>query len=338
MAPQKRRNEPRHSGTLKVLYNVSGIFKAIRGGRATRQSLADELELSTKQIKRYLDVLTEFGVQYDSDEDGNIGENIRIRSPIGKNNEPLNIIALNKEEFYILFSLMAGLTQVENAATKNEIFKKISNALGADAIDIHQLKTSLTGFTKAYKSYEGKRTVIATLMAALATNQVCSIQYKGMNGKDPEEYIIHPYQMTEFDGGLYVFAFVPQRKGVRLFAIERMASASKEGGSFFRKKDIENEIATKKQQAFRILDDGKPLKVMLRFIADKAPYVRERHWHDSQKITQNKDGKITLSFTASGRVEIVRWILSWGADCEVLGPPDLKAEVVTTLKAAAKQY
>jgi len=338
MAPPKKRNEPRHSGALKVLYNVSGIFKAIRRGGATRQSLANELDLSTKQIKRYLDVLTEFGVQYDSDADGNIGENIRILSPMGRNNEPLNIIALNQKELYILFSLMAGLTQVEKAKDKERIFNKISNALGAAAIDVNQLKASLTDFTKAYKSYDGKRKEIATLMAALATNQVCRIQYKAMNGQGPEEYTIHPYQMTEFDGGLYVFAFVPQRKGVRLFAVERMESASKEGGGFARKQDIEKEIFTKKKRAFRILDDGEPLKVALRFSASKAPYVQERSWHDSQKITKNKDGSITLSFTATGRIEIVRWILGWGEDCEVVGPSDLKAQVAATLKAAAKKY
>jgi predicted DNA-binding transcriptional regulator YafY len=39
-----------------------------------------------------------------------------------------------------------------------------------------------------------------------------------------------------------------------------------------------------------------------------------------------------------GTIEIRRWILEWGAQVEVLAPPELRDEVAATYRAAAARY
>ena len=58
----------------------------------------------------------------------------------------------------------------------------------------------------------------------------------------------------------------------------------------------------------------------VRFSAWQARYIKQRTWHPSQEIEELDNGEIILSFQAGGFYEIKSWILSHGADAEVLEP------------------
>ena len=91
--------------------------------------------------------------------------------------------------------------------------------------------------------------------------------------------------------------------------------------------DIESRI----QQAFGItLED--PIDVKIRFSAWQARYIKQRIWHPSQEIEEQDNGEIILSFQASGFYDIKSWILSHGADAEVLEPAALREEIIETLE------
>ena len=54
---------------------------------------------------------------------------------------------------------------------------------------------------------------------------------------------------------------------------------------------------------------------------------------DTRQIVRQLDnGEIILSFQASGSYEIKSWILSHGADAEVLEPASLREEIIEELK------
>jgi len=72
--------------------------------------------------------------------------------------------------------------------------------------------------------------------------------------------------------------------------------------------------------------------VRLRFSQRVATYLKERLWHPSQTIRERSDGSIDLAFTTTGRQELVRWILSWMPEVQVLGPVDLRRRVLERLK------
>ena len=78
-----------------------------------------------------------------------------------------------------------------------------------------------------------------------------------------------------------------------------------------------------RSRAFPTLIRPEKLNVIIRFSREQAPYVLERQWHSSQSLKENKDDTVDLSFTASSLYEVKRWVLSCGADAQVLGPPEL---------------
>lgn len=80
------------------------------------------------------------------------------------------------------------------------------------------------------------------------------------------------------------------------------------------------------------------MDVVLRFRPDQAPYVRERLWHPSQKLTDLPDGGVELRFRAGGPFEIRRWTLSWGEAVEVMSPQELRKAVKQVLSSARSLY
>ena len=60
--------------------------------------------------------------------------------------------------------------------------------------------------------------------------------------------------------------------------------------------------------------------------------------HESQKIKQNGDGSIEVTFRVAGLDEINRWILSFGPEAQVLEPSRLKQMVCVDLQKSLGQH
>jgi len=68
--------------------------------------------------------------------------------------------------------------------------------------------------------------------------------------------------------------------------------------------------------------------------------VSERRWHPSQELKPigKKGETVEMVLELSDFEEIIRWILSWGPQIEVMEPPELRTRVRDDLKVAAKIY
>lgn len=79
------------------------------------------------------------------------------------------------------------------------------------------------------------------------------------------------------------------------------------------------------------------VEVKVRFSSAVASRVKEAVWHPSQSIEDEGKG---LLFTArvAGTAEITPWILSWGADAEVLSPPQLRQHLAEMASRQLRLY
>ena len=58
-----------------------------------------------------------------------------------------------------------------------------------------------------------------------------------------------------------------------------------------------------------------------------AGYIKEKIWHESQKLHPQKDGSLIFEAEVAGTEEIKSWILSWGKEATILEPAELKAKI-----------
>ena len=91
-------------------------------------------------------------------------------------------------------------------------------------------------------------------------------------------------------------------------------------------------------RAWDIIADQAPTDVVLRFSPAVAARVAETRWHPSEVRESQPDGSLVWRARVAGTIEIRLWILSWGADIEVVEPADLRADVLATLRAAEDLY
>lgn len=83
---------------------------------------------------------------------------------------------------------------------------------------------------------------------------------------------------------------------------------------------------------------GEILDVKLSFTPKIAKEAKEFNFHPTQKIKEEKDGSLTVTFKASGDKEIMWHVFRWGADCKIISPKFLKEEYKKYLVDNLKNY
>jgi proteasome accessory factor B len=76
--------------------------------------------------------------------------------------------------------------------------------------------------------------------------------------------------------------------------------------------------------SFRALRGSGHHQIVLRFTPEAAGRAREKLWHKTQTTELERDGSLLLRMELSDLREVKRWILSWGAECEVVEPEELR--------------
>ena len=90
-------------------------------------------------------------------------------------------------------------------------------------------------------------------------------------------------------------------------------------------------------KSFGLIEET-PRDITLHVSADAAHFFQESRWHSSQQITPKKDGSLLVTFTAGGLEEIAWWVLSWGKEVKVLGPPELVTLIKEQLTKSLQHY
>ena len=74
------------------------------------------------------------------------------------------------------------------------------------------------------------------------------------------------------------------------------------------------------------------------FHPDVAGYIKEKIWHESQRIQAQNDGSIIFEAEVAGTEEIRFWIMTWGSKAEVLEPTSLREGIRAEAERVANRY
>jgi predicted DNA-binding transcriptional regulator YafY len=91
-------------------------------------------------------------------------------------------------------------------------------------------------------------------------------------------------------------------------------------------------------QGFGATHGDNPVTVRLRFSPLQARWIRERTYHPSPTTIEHVDGSLELTVEVAGTQEILRWILDYGPEVEVLEPAALRCQVTESAKKLPEIY
>jgi proteasome accessory factor B len=182
---------------------------------------------------------------------------------------------------------------------------------------------------------------LRTLARAWAERRVVELTYDAATyspGRPPRRSRVHPYllEASATTRALYLMGFDESREAIRTFKLQRILELSLTPDTF--EPPEPGVVQEGLGRAWGVIADQEEVEVVLRFDPAIAGLVTETTWHPTEQVTREPDGSVLWRGRVPGTIEIRRWILEWGAQVEVLAPPELRDEVAATYRAAAARY
>ena len=148
---------------------------------------------------------------------------------------------------------------------------------------------------------------------------------------------VDPLHLLVYMGNWHLIAYCHWRRGIRDFLLSRIKAAEVLAAQV-RNPVAPEEIKEKIEKRYGIFFDGPEQRVVLRFSGASARLVRDQVWFPGQESEPQPDGSLLLKFPVADFREVIRDILPFAAEAEVLEPPELRRLCAGTIEKMAGIY
>jgi predicted DNA-binding transcriptional regulator YafY len=309
--------------TRPALVRLARILNEIRDGRTPNAStLARTLEVTPRTIQRDLDYLRDqlgAPIEYDRKSHGYFSTDPSYQLPV---------LSVTEGELLALFLAERALQQYRDTPFATELrrlFEKLTVLL-PDKVSLHLDHLTAACDVRHNPADLGNPDRFRRLLRAVQRGRQLELLYWSASRDQTCRRVVDPYHLASVEGDWYLVAHCHLREEVRMFAPARIRELTETGETVDRPADFR--IADYLDVGFRRMRGAGPVQtVRLRFTPAAARYIRERAWHPSQKLHEEPDGGVTLTMHVNSLFEVKRWVLSFGAECEVIEPDELRAEI-----------
>jgi len=252
----------------------------------------------------------------------------------------LPLMNLTEGELVALFLAERVLQQYRGtpyAADLARAFRKVTAGLSDRiTVDLGHLGEAHSFRTTAASSLAPE--LFSELERAIRKRSRVAIRYYSASRDEESSREVDPYHLASVDGLWYLVGYCHLREEIRMFAPGRIKSLEPTGTTF--EPPIDFRIDDYLAGSFSVLrgGEGEVHRVRLRFTGEAVKYARERTWHPSQTSELTAEGELIVGLEVSHLREVERLALSWGTDCIVIGPAELRERMARTLASAADLY
>jgi len=309
------------------------IHQELQAGKYPNAStLARSFEISTKTIHRDLEFMRDrlsLPIEYDS---GRFGYYYT---------EEVNAfptMQISEGELLALVIAEKALQQYRGTSFEAPLLsaiRKIEQSLpDTVSLSLTDVQQTISFRTSAEPIVE--LAVFDQLSRATASRQQLELNYRKPGQSEPERRIVDPYHLANINGEWYLFAYDHLRRAIRTFVPSRIRGIRATGKEFSRPERFS--LDKRLRRSFGVHCGEGVFDIAIRFSARVADYIREKKWHDSQRLWEKPGGEIELSLRLSSLGEVERWVLSWGGEATVLSPPELIESVARAARATAAAH
>jgi predicted DNA-binding transcriptional regulator YafY len=188
--------------------------------------------------------------------------------------------------------------------------------------------------------HAGKRIVIvksfeAVASATLARKRLKIWHFSRQNGKTTEREV-SPQRLVHYRDNWYLDAWCHLRDDIRSFSIDAITRLEvlDRGAKEVAAKRIDEAVGV----GYGIFGGAPKGWATLKFTPERARWVAREVWHPNQRSTTDVDGSYLLEIPYSDERELLGDLLRFGADVEVMAPPDLRSRIKRALHEAVGRY
>lgn len=295
--------------------------REVRAGKyPNARNLAEAFEIDQKTADRTINFMRDSlgaPLEYDASLRGFYYSNKSFQlPPVSVTQEELLAILLAQN----LLSSSAGGVISKQIKTFGQKLYATTGRLGLSQARLNE------AFSATWNEYApAQGNVFQVAIEALIENRLLEFVYTSPRDQSPIKRTVEPHHLQHYMGSWGMIGYCHLRRGWRKFMLSRMTDVRLLETTFIPKSRTEwnNQL----EGGFGIFQGQEPKRVVLKFNAFRAPWIREQIWHPEQRQVEHSDGCVTLVFPACHFHEVKMKILQFGADVEVLEPSELREEV-----------
>ena len=178
---------------------------------------------------------------------------------------------------------------------------------------------------------------LTAVMEAMTEGNEIVIGYQKYTSSETGTYTIRPYAVKEFAKRWYIIGYCLERKGMRVYGLDRIKSLDLTDRNFRMPKDfdVDSFFAT----SFGIyIPDGPGQTITFRTNHTEARFLRDLPIHKSQKEIASDNDSVTFSIFVSPNKALIMEFCKYGGGLEVMGPESVRNQVAAELAKAADMY
>jgi predicted DNA-binding transcriptional regulator YafY len=303
----------------------------VSGRGFTMERAIEELEVCQRTVYRDMDYVRTLGWDVEFCRR-------RRRWILAQEGAPLPLVTMREGELVALLVAEEALRCYEGtpyAEALRSAFEKLTPLL--DAPVSLELSRSPLPRMMGPPSRHVEREQFDRLLRACQQRRRLEITYHSLARDEVNTRRVDPYRVVLFAGNQYLIAYDYLRQSFRTFALGDRMRAIRETGEEFTLDptfDLDQYLA----EGFGIFHGGPVEDVALRFTAAVARYVREGTWSETEVKEEQPDGGLLLRMRVPVNVGLLRFVLQYGAEVEVLSPENLRQQVVDTHRSALSLY
>jgi len=183
--------------------------------------------------------------------------------------------------------------------------------------------------------------ILERLLRALENRNRVTLDYRAAGWDTAIQLQVAPYTLVHdlFAGSAFLVAWNPARNQVQHLRLNRITALTVQGRSL---QGPEVEKLLEEAATYQVggwTGNQSPFEVTVR--------IRGSHWLQALKDAQpalpdyrheEEGGTLIARFKATHSAGVLRWVLQFGPDAEVLGPPELREEMAKKVAEMAAAY
>ena len=162
------------------------------------------------------------------------------------------------------------------------------------------------------------------------------INYFAKGKGEDSQREVSPQRLVYYRNNWYLDAYCHLREDVRAFAVDsiRRAEILEKRARDVSERSLNQVLGS----GYGIFSGTDVRWATLRFTPERARWVANERWHEQQVGSLLKDGSYELKIPYTKDPELLMDILKFGADCQVVGPKELKDRAAAEVRRMATQY
>lgn len=177
-----------------------------------------------------------------------------------------------------------------------------------------------------------------TLERAAHECRRCSIEYLKPGADSPDERVVRPYAIAYVEGAWYAIGWCEKAEAMRAFRVDRMLAATQLDDAFELPEDFDVEALLEGGRVFRAAEaigaEVRYSPAIARWVVERLESAPDRAALDAADASEREpgvrhlpDGSVVVRHRVADPEWLIRHVLQYGGDAELLSPPELRDRV-----------